>query len=92
MDKFSKTINYILIKSIIIFLFICLLFYILEVNLDISNKIEQIVYKNNYDSFEIMKIRFKNDSFIYSHLEQITILSHIFNKNYTNLKKNKNNI
>lgn len=92
MDKFSKTINYILIKSIIIFLFICLLFYMLEVNLDISNKIEQIVYKNNYDSFEIMKIRFKNDSFIYSHLEQITILSHIFNKNYTNLKKNKNNI
>ena len=51
-----------------------------------------IIYENNYDDFDNAKQMFNKDSFLNSHIENITILNHTYNKNYKNLKKNKINV
>ena len=56
-----------------------------------SNKLkEEIIEENYYEDFEIIKKQFNNDSFLNSYLNEITILSHLYNKAYKELKKDKN--
>lgn len=58
-----------------------------------KNKLNnEIVEEKIYNNFEIMKQRFKNDTFINPYLEEISILSHTFNRKSIELKNKKNNI
>ena len=53
---------------------------------------EGIVESNNYEDFEKMKNKYKQDPFLKQYLDQISIISHVYNKNIKKLKENKNNI
>lgn len=53
---------------------------------------EEIIDSSNYENFDKIKLKFINDSFLKQNLEEITILSHVYNKNIITLKNNKNNI
>ena len=59
---------------------------------NLKNLNGDIIYENNYDDFEHAKQMFNKDSFLNSHIENITILNHTYNKNYKNLKNNKINV
>ena len=53
---------------------------------------EEIIESNNYENFNKIKLKYINDTFLKQNLEQITILSHLYNKNLIKLKHNKYNI
>ena len=53
---------------------------------------EGIIESNNYEDFEKMKNKYKQDPFLNQYLEQISLLSHVYNINIENLKKDKINI
>jgi hypothetical protein len=58
-------------------------------NIKISNK---LVSTKQYDDFDFIKYKYSNDSIINPYLERISIICHIYNKNYKQIKKKKNNI
>lgn len=87
----NKKIYYIYCKFLFIILLIIILLFLEQKN-NLIKLNSQIICENTYDGFEIMKQRFSNDSFVKPHLEEITIVNHFFHKNYTYLKKNKNDI
>ena len=91
--KLNRNKNYIYYKFLLIILNVIIIL-LLERKNNLTSRKDKIIYKNSYAEFEIMKNRFIsiNDSLALSHIEQITILNHTFNKNYKQLKKNKNNI
>lgn len=65
--------------------------FLKEKILNINND-RDIIDSKNYIDFEKIKLRFSNNSFLYSYLVQINIISHIYQKNLIELKNNKNNV
>ena len=53
---------------------------------------EEIIDSNKYENFNKIKLEYINDTFLKQNLEQITILSHVYNKNLIKLKNNKSNV
>ena len=53
---------------------------------------EEIMQSQYYKDMEIMKEKYKSDTFLNEYLEKISILSHVYNKDYKHLKENKTNI
>ena len=53
---------------------------------------EEIMESQYYKDMEIMKEKYKSDTFLNEYLEKISILSHVYNKDYKHLKENKTNI
>ena len=88
--KKENYLNYKNLKIVIILLLIFFLF-ILDINKKVKSN-EQIIYENKYSDFENIKLKFNKDIYLNSHLRQISILTHIFNKNFKRLKKNKINV
>ena len=63
--------------------------------LDFKNLInlkEEIIVSNSCEFFEQMKIKFNGDPNLNVYLEEISILSYVYNINNKNLKENKTNI
>ena len=105
-DRRDNEINYFLelIKIIAIFLF-CYSCFSKNINSVINNKLH-INTKNNtnilikedildihiYEKFEKMKEKYNIDTFLKPYLDNINILSHLYHKEITKLKKDKNNI
>ena len=101
--KRNKLLTLILICIIFIIIFV-IVFKRNNNNLDYNNtniyyqninkyyKKEDIIDSNNYIPLEKMKFKYKNDSFFNNYTREISIYSHLYHKNISQFKKNKNNI
>lgn len=96
--KLKKKNKYIFFKLIIIF--VSLLFQVL---IQIINKFfynyflqkklklnEEIISTKQNDMLENIKLKYNNDSTLNPYLEKIIINSHVYNKKYEQLRKDKN--
>ena len=91
----QKKIFTIISKIIITFLLLSIFIfqkYKNNISFFLLNKKKEITESKYYESFEKMKLRYINNTLFKPYIENIKIISHIYNKNYQKLKKNKNNI
>ena len=89
-------------KSILIFFKLFCFFFILILkkyenyfllfSKSILNINQTIIETQTYEKFQNIKDRFNNDSFLNNYLQEIRILSHIYNKKSKKIKKHKKNI